>query len=187
MKKPVIVISGLPGSGSTTIAKALAERLGLDLFSPGHVHKGIAKDSIKDNRNETSAVTDAWETEQGKSKEFHKGLDHKQIDVASKGGVVICGKLSIHFLPNADLKVWLDVPLRTRAERSAGRDKISVEEAEKAILSRQETERSEFIRIYGFDYNEQKEDADLVLDTTGMAEEQSVEKILEFMEKKGIS
>jgi cytidylate kinase len=179
MKKIVIAVSGPPGAGSTTISKLLARRLQLKYFSPGLVQKKLARE-----KNQTKAAVKTWKMKLVRTKEFHKNLDKMQIDVARKGNVVICGKLSFHFLKDlADYKIWLDVPLRERAKRAAGRDKIPVEESERLIAGRQRTERKEFKRIYGFDYLKQKLDADLILDSTGLTPKQTVGKIIQFIKK----
>jgi cytidylate kinase len=176
-EKPVIVVTGPPGAGSTTIAQRLAKKLGLAFFSPGFKQKGLVKE-----KNQSAAAVAAWATKKGSSKKFHKGLDKEQIKLARKGGIVICGKLSIHFLKNiADLTVWLDVPLSVRAQRTAERDKISLKEAKRAISEREAIERREWQRIYGFDYFEQKKEADLVLDTSNLSIEESVKRILDFL------
>ena len=182
MKKLVIVISGPPGAGSTTIGRKLAGELGLKFFSMGFIQKGLAKKS----RNESQACVEAWKTKRCRSKEFHKELDRKQAELAKRGGIVICSKLSIHFIPRADLKVWLDVPLEVRAKRSAGRDKISFKEAIRAISSREKIERENWKKIYGFDYFEQKNKADLVIDSSDMTEEETVEKIMAFLKDRGL-
>ena len=48
MENLVIAISGLPGSGSTTIAKLLAKNLSLEYFSPGQLFKDIASGKYKE-------------------------------------------------------------------------------------------------------------------------------------------
>ncbi len=175
MKKLVVVVSGPPGAGSSTISKALAEKLKLDYFSPGQVHKSVGK-----SEKESKAALEAWKKES--SKKFHNNLDAKQVEIAERGNVVICGKLSIHFLKDiADYKIWLDVPLEIRAKRSAERDKIDFKTALKQISEREEIERKEFKRIYGFDYLDLKNSADMVIDTSDLTVDQTVEKILDFI------
>jgi cytidylate kinase len=179
MKKIVIIVSGPPSSGSSTIAKEIAEKLGLDYYSPGKVFKSHTKGK------ESKAAIDVWKTELGTSKELHRSLEDEQIGFAKKGNVVICGKLSIHFLKKfSDFKIWLDVPLNVRARRTANRDGISFEEARKHIVEREKFERTEWKRIYGFDYFEQKNDADFVVETSNLTVEETVTKILEHIKKR---
>lgn len=181
MGKNVIVVSDPPGAGSSTVAKALARRLKLRYFSVGKIQK-----SFGTSKREGESSLEVWRKKYGKTREFHeKVLDEPQIEEAKKGNVVINSKLGIHFLKNmSDKKIWLDVPLEIRAKRSAERDKISVEQAMKEIKKRETIERHEFKRLYGFDYFNQKKDADLVLDSSDLTINETVNKILDFIRRK---
>jgi cytidylate kinase len=177
-KKIVIVISGPPGVGTSSIAKEIAKRLNLRYLSPGKTYKNFL------NKKEAEAALEFWKTSFGSSKKLHERLDAYQIKEAKKGNIVICGKLSIFFLKDiADYKIWVDAPLEVRAKRTAQRDRIPFEEALKQISEREKMEREKWKEIYGFDYFDLKNDADFVLDNSNITLEEAVEKILRFIKK----
>ncbi|MBL7170337.1 MAG: cytidylate kinase family protein [Candidatus Aenigmarchaeota archaeon] len=170
----VIAISGKPGAGTSTISKELAKKLGIDYFSPG---QKFFKPS--ERMDDTHEALNTWKTKKGSSKDFHKQIDDYQRQLAKKGNIVICGKLSIWVLKDlADFKVWLDCDFEERAGRSAERDGINLEEARRKLKEREETEKQEWKRIYDFDRDVQQEMADLVIDTSKMSVKEVVEKII---------
>ena len=181
MRKITIAISGSPGAGTSSIAKEVAKRLRLIFFSPGKIQKSYAK-----TKKESLAALKVWQTKFGKSEDFHRNiLDRKQVEVAKKGNVVICGKLSIKMLGSlADYKIWIHAPLKIRAMRAAGRDGISTEEAMKLLSEREDMERKEWRRIYGFDYFDQRKLADIVIDNSRLTLEQAVDKIMGFIKSR---
>ena len=137
------------------------------------------------SKEESEAALKGWKTRRGASKKFHEELDKLQMREARKGNVVICGKLSIHFLRElSDYKVWLDVPLEVRARRTAERDGVSVKKAMEEISERQQIERREWKRMYGFDYFYQKRIADFVFDSSELKLKQTVDRILKFIKSK---
>ncbi|OGI16113.1 hypothetical protein A3K63_02490 [Candidatus Micrarchaeota archaeon RBG_16_49_10] len=169
----VIAISGLPGAGTSTVARRLAERLGIGYFSPGEVFKSHSKQG-----EQAQAALDVWLGE-GKEKGFHERLDRLQVDRAKEGDVVVCGKLSVHVLRDiADFKVWIDCSLEERARRSSKRDGIPLTEAKKKLPERERIESREWKRIYGIDRAEQKGMADLVIDSTGLTVDGTVAEIM---------
>jgi len=174
-----IVISGPPGSGSTSTALTLAKKLGLKCFSPGDLFKSYSKQ--KKNR-----ALDIWNV-YGMKKQFHYDLDEYQKEKAKKGNIVICGKLSIFILKDiTDFKIWIECPLKVRAKRVAKRENISMIKAIDLVKKREEIERRTWKRIYDFDYFDSKNLADLVIDSSNKSVEEVVKEIMESMKNKGL-
>ncbi|MFQ6010120.1 MAG: (d)CMP kinase [Candidatus Aenigmatarchaeota archaeon] len=171
---PVIVISGQPGCGTSTVSRLVSEKLGIGYFSPGKFFKshGAGK--------ETKAAVDVWRTEKGSSKSFHEEIDRKQQELADKGNIVIDGKLSIRFVKKADLKVWLKAAIEVRAKRITQREEgIDYETALRQLKEKEELERKNFKRIYGFTPSDLEKEADMVIDTSNLTAEQVADKIIE--------
>lgn len=175
----VIVISGLPGCGSSTIGKALAEKLGLKFFSLGKKFKEHGSGG-----NETEKAINVWTSDKGKKKDFHESLDDMQVRLAKEGNIVIDAKLGIHFLKElSDLKVWLYAPLETRVERVAKRENWTKEQALGKLEEKARLEKELFMKVYGIDYLEQEKQADIVFDVSSNNPEEVVERIIERLKK----
>ena len=201
-----IVISGQPGTGSTTAARILSEKLSFRFFTTGQLFKDIAKGTVEEqdyypifkkicdeknlilpnmgSSNDSEAAIDLWKTDFGKSNAFHESIDDLQRELAKQGNIVLEGKMAIHLINNAQIKIWLKSPLSSRAERSAERDDLKLQKAHSFLENREQIERKEFKRLYGIDPYEQENSADLVLDTTNLSQEQVVEKVHSFVSSK---
>lgn len=182
----VVALSGQPGSGSTTVGKLLAKKLGVEFFSVGLWNKSqLEKLEGRTTETETKNSVEMWKNKTGRSEEFHNKSDIMQKEMAAKGNIVIDGKLAIHMLRGfSDVTVWLKAPIETRAERYAQRDNIGKKEAEKILREKEQLERENWQRIYGFDYFEQEEEADLAIDVSRIRPEEIVKIILEKIKKK---
>ena len=102
----VIIISGPPGAGTTTIAKAVAKHFGMDFFSTGDIFRKVAKE-----RNLQVAKLSGIAEQ-----EVDWEVDNKCKLVAQKGNVVIESDIAAWYVDGA-IKIWLDAPLMVRAER----------------------------------------------------------------------
>jgi len=178
----VIVISGQPVCGSSSSARLLAERLRLRHFSAGDFFK-----SFSQKGTETEKATLFMKTDKGSSSAFHNALEKRVADECRKGDVVIDTKLGIRMQKGLyDFSVWLKAPFPVRADRVAERDALKGEDAEAALKEKEEMERATWKRIYGFDYFDQEFEADLIIDNSDLSKEETVEKIMEELGKRGI-
>ncbi|MBS7637800.1 AAA family ATPase [Candidatus Bathyarchaeota archaeon] len=139
----VIAIGGLHGTGKSTQARRLAASLGLRYVSAGHLFRKLAEEAGV-SLEELSKMAD-------EDPEIDLLIDEMTKEEAKRGGVVIDGALSAWMAENADIKILLTSPLEARVERIAARDGLTLEEARRRTLEREEMERNRFKRYYGID------------------------------------
>jgi cytidylate kinase len=166
-KNLVICISGMTGSGKSTVAKKIAEKYGFDYFSGGNALRVLAKEE-----GYKSEVTGWWESAEGlkflKQRMidpiFDKKIDEKLLDLAKKGNVVL-DSWTMPWLLNDGFKVWLEASAKVRAKRVVNRDSISIEEAVKALEEKDARTRQIYKSLYGFDLGNDLSPFNLVLAT----------------------
>jgi cytidylate kinase len=176
----IITISGLHGTGKSTIAKLIAEKLKIQYYSTGQIFRDFAQEMNMTLEEFTKYVEE--------NPDIDKKLDNKIIDIAHKGNIIIDSQLSGHILKTiADFKILLICSLETRIKRMADRDDNNYEEKVKETMIREKSELERFKRLYNIDLNNQEElDQlyDLIIDTENLTIEDILNKILSFIEKK---
>lgn len=177
----IITISGKAGSGKSTVAKLLSEKLKLNHYSIGDLMRmmAIEKGITLLELNKIA--------EKNKSIDFE--LDNKLKELGkAKDNFIVDGRLTAYFIPNAEIKVFLDADDKVRAKRIL-KDKRqhersgSMKEALNNIRKREESERIRYQKYYGVNYLNKKL-YNCVIDTTKMAPNKVVEKIIKFLESK---
>lgn len=164
-----ITISGLPGSGTTTVAKLLSRELSMELISAGEMFRQIA--------NEKNLKLEQFSKLAENNDDFDRGIDEKQGEEAMKRpNVIVEGRLSGFFVPDADLKIWLKAPVEVRAKRIAGREGIAYEEALYAMKNRERSENMRYEKYYGINLDDLSI-YDLVIDSSKWSEKDIVAMI----------
>jgi cytidylate kinase len=183
----IISISGVPGSGKSSTAKILAEKLGMTMYSMGGLRgkmaleRGITIDELNkigETDHTTDTQVDDYQRELGKTEDTF----------------VIEGRLSWHFIPQS-FKIFLDCDPRVAAERIYGSRNLqdrqdepmyaSIEQAQTEIANRVASDIRRYDTIYQVDYRNPS-NFDLVLDTTtNPGPEATADAIIAELKKRG--
>lgn len=148
----IIAIDGPAGAGKSTIAKALAERLGLDYLDTGAQYRGVTFAALRrgidpDNAKEVAQLAAAVRLEVDDAGVFVDGTDatveirgpevtravsavaanqavraelrrrQREWAAAHGGGVIEGRDIGSVVFPDAELKLYLDASVETRARR----------------------------------------------------------------------
>jgi cytidylate kinase len=173
-KAIVLCISGLAGCGKSTAAKKIAAEYKLRYYSGGDALKALA---VEEGYREVDQGW--WETTPGAeflqkrmgNHSFDKEVDRKLLNWAKQGNVVL-DSWTMPWLLQDGFKIWLDASAQVRAERIAQRDGITVKEALAALRTKENTTKSIYKALYGFDLGEDFAPFDLVLDVNDLTAEE---------------
>ena len=169
----ILTISGLHGTGKSTLGKLIAENLGLNYYSTGQAFRDLAEEMDMTLKEFTKYVE--------KNPHFDKKLDKKIIEIAKEGNFVLDSQLSGYILLDiADFKIFLKCPIEVRVKRMAERDNIGYEEKLKETVLRENSELERFKILYDIDLSDYKQISkiyDLIIDTENL----SIEEILKLI------
>jgi len=186
----IISISGAPGSGKTSVAKILAEKLGMNFYSMGDLRgkmameRGITIDELN-KIGEEDKTTDTTVDD------YQKELGQKEDNF------IMEGRLSWHFIPNS-FKVFLGSdPLKaaeriyTAKRRSPDHGRAdeaahaSIEDTKAALDKRIASDVIRYQKHYGIDYRDPAH-YDFVLDTTNLkSAQETADHVLAELKRLG--
>lgn len=183
----IISISGDPGSGKSSVAKELAKKLHFKHYSGGDMRGMLAKERgltidelnrLGENDPSTDKDVDARVTALGRKED----------------GFVIDSRTAWHFIPHS-IKIYLKTDPRIAAERIfKDREQKKTTRTDEPhysspvdvlahIKARVASDKKRYKQWYGFDHTDPKH-YDLVLDTTGLTIEQTVERVMNFVKMR---
>mgnify|MGYP003565421067 CR=1 FL=1 len=170
----IISISGLHGTGKSTIGKLIAENLGIQYYSTGQAFRDIAKEKQMSLEEFTKFAE--------KNPEIDKKLDERIIEITKKGNIVIDSQLSAYILESiADFKILLICPLEIRVKRMAERDNTPFEKKLIETKLRENSELERFKKLYNIDLNDEEKRNnlyDLIIDAGTLTIKEILDKIL---------
>jgi CMP/dCMP kinase len=175
----IIAISGKAGSGKSSVAKAISKELKLRHYSVGDVMRQMAKEK-------GITLLDLNKLAE-KDASIDKELDDRLITLGkTEKNFVIDGRLTAFFIPHADFRIFLDAPVKTRAERilSAQRKDekhATLKDTITNIEKREESERKRYRQYYNVDYSDRKLYTH-VINTEPLSLQQVVERIVGIVE-----
>lgn len=166
-KNIVICISGMAGTGKSTVAKRIAKKYNLKYYSGGDALRDLAvAEGYKASSNGW------WESPEGlsfleerkKNPSFDKAVDNKLLEYASQGNVLL-DSWTMPWLVKGGFKIWLAASVEKQAERIAQRDHMTIPEALQALKEKESRTKSIYKELYGFALGEDFTPFNFILDT----------------------
>lgn len=182
----IISFCGDNGSGKSTTAVKIAEKLGYK-----HYHMGqIVRDMAKEQRMDLKEFNDLRD----KDPNFDKAVDSFLINLGkTSDNFVIESRTAWFFLPNS-LKIYLKVTdkeaakrifleMQGESKRNEGQNLDSEEKVLENIKRRNQSDTALYKNLYGIDIRDEK-NFDFILDTTQLSIEEVFNKVMGFINSK---
>ncbi len=187
--KAVICISGMAGTGKSTLAKKLAQKYQLQYYSGGDALKDIAKQEGYD-----ISTQGWWETPVGlkflkervSDPKFDRAVDEKLLEYAKKGNVLL-DSWTMPWLLKGGFKIWLEASFEKRAARVAERDNLPFIDAVAVLEEKEGHTKSIYKALYGFVLGEDLTPFNFVLDTDNLNAEEVFDVLCRVMDNVVIS
>jgi len=184
MKKKIrkniqIVISGMPGSGKSTIAEHLAKKFKLKHYSVGDFMRKLAR------KQHISLLELSRKAEKSPKTDYE--LDNMTKKLRKKKNFVLDSRIGWHFLPKA-IKIFVKVDVKEAAKRifkekrGIEKENLSYTKTMENIKRRIRSERMRYRKYYGIDV-EDLSNYDIIIDTSDLSINQMrilAEKTLSF-------
>jgi len=187
----IITISGNPGSGKSTVAKILVEKLGLERVYVGGIRRELAKEKGMTLQELNEYAINHPETDVDVDKKA--AALARELEKSGKT-VVVEGRTQFHFIPESvkvfikvdpkegARRIWKDLQNKeTNVQRNEG-NFSSLEQVQKRVLEREEEDAKRYMKYYGIDHRDERQ-YNLVVDTTKITAEQAADKVIKYIKR----
>jgi cytidylate kinase len=187
----IILVCGYAASGKSMVSRYLGKQLKYKV-----VHTSDVLKQFTDNQKTISEKTKMNKGWYEKSNlmvvrkndfSFDKNLDKYLLSLVKENENIVLDSSTLPYLlkkKKGVLKIWLKATHKTRAERMALRNKISLESADKVLRKKDKFNRAHYKKIYGFDFGKDLSVFNYILDTTNINIDQVFKKTLDFVKSK---
>ncbi|MEY4723810.1 MAG: hypothetical protein RLZZ324_1323 [Candidatus Parcubacteria bacterium] len=174
----LITISGLSGSGKSSAAQGLSEKLGMPTVDAGAIFRRMAK--------ERGMTVSEFGRYADKHRKIDLDFDKRLIRMAKRRKTLILqgrltGMMTARYEVPA-IRIWIGATARTRAGRIAGREGKSVAVVAKETAARDRDNRARYLRTYGLDLNDLSV-YDIVVKTDGLTLSQVIHSLLKSLKR----
>jgi cytidylate kinase len=176
-----IAISGSIGSGTTSLGRVLAEKLGWQFVEGGEVFAGIHRELGISEEN-VAKRQDTWDIEFDKKMQSVFQYEEKNIIESHLAGYNARGIIGIFKIRLVCETNGVD-QIDERARRIARRDGISVGEAKRHLLERERGNIEKYERIYGLNPYQDSSLYDVTINTFKKSKEAVLKEALKRVRK----
>ena len=187
----IITISGTPGSGKSTVAKILVEKLNAERIYVG----GIWREFFREKKLSLDQLEDYTREHPEADREVDEKASAEARRLEKQGKIVVVeGRTQFHFLPESikiyikvhpeegARRIWKDLQsAETRQQRNEGA-LSSQQETKQRTQQREEEDALRYQKIYHLDYRDEA-NYDLVVDSTTINADETTQKILLYLAK----
>jgi predicted cytidylate kinase len=180
----IIIVSGLPGAGKSSLVEALSKRYELKPVFASHILRQLIESQGKHvELTRTQKSTGEWEGKEASklrearltSEQYDKKTDELLMELLSKESNIIVDSRTMPWLSDKGFKVWLAASEKVRAERIAKRDKREVREIIEEMRKRLALDKKLYKKLYGIRFAEDFSPFHLVVNTDNFSEEEVAE------------
>jgi cytidylate kinase len=174
-----ITIGGMPGSGKSTVADFIAEKLNIKRYSGGDFMRELARKKGVSLLELSRQAEDSFEVDEAIDKMYDR--------LREEDNFIIDSRLGFYFLKDS-LKIFLKVTEEIAAKRifmqkrAIEQENLTLERTLQNIKRRQASERLRYKKYYGIDIDDMS-NYDIVVDTSDMNAKQMNENVLKAIDK----